>query len=242
MSRIHSQLVYLSLALLLAAAPGALQAGAQPAQAHPGLRRVAAVDTAGAKPAAAAKPATRAAAKPDVAAQPEAQSAASSADPEYLIGPGDVLAIDVWHEPEISRSLPVRPDGRLSLPLAGELRAQGLTTDQLAAQIAQRLKKYMDHPAVTVMVTDAQSRRFNILDMVNHPGSFPLNHPTTVLDAIAEAGGLRDFAHEKKIYVIRKRASDGVEIRFNFNYDQVQRGLHMEQNILLQPNDTVVVP
>lgn len=171
-----------------------------------------------------------------------ASATASSAAPAYTLGPGDVVAIDVWHEPEISRSLPVQPDGRLSLPLAGQMHVAGLTTAQLEDLITARLKQYIDHPAVTVMLQQAESRRYNIVDMVAKPGTYPLIQPTTVLDAIAQAGGLRDFAHPKKIYVIRKRASDGVEVRFNFNYEQVSRGLHMEQNIRLQPGDTVVVP
>ena len=176
---------------------------------------------------------------PHAARPPSAKEAATAA---YRIGPGDVLAIDVWHEPEISRSLPVGPDGRLSLPMAGEIQASGLTAEELQEAISLRLKKYINDPAVTVMLQDAESRRYNVLDMVNHPGSYPLIHPTTVLDAIAAAGGLRDFAHPKRIYLIRKRASDGVEVRFNFDYTAVSLGLHPEQNIQLQADDTIVVP
>lgn len=167
---------------------------------------------------------------------------ASAADPEYIIGPGDVLAIDVYQESEVSRTLPVRPDGRISMPLAGEIQAQGKTALQLQAEVTERLKKFIDHPSVTVMVQDAQSQRYNILGMVLKPGTYPLGHPVTILDAIAEAGGLRDFAHGNKIYLIRKRASDGVEIRYNFNYKQVSLGLHPEQNIPLLPGDIIVVP
>lgn len=167
---------------------------------------------------------------------------AATVDPEYVIGPGDVLAIDVYHEPEDSRTLPVRPDGRISLPLAGELVAEGKTAVQLQDEISTRLEKYIDAPSVTVMVQDAESHRFNILGMVKAPGSFALTHPTTILDAIAMAGGLLDFAHQKNIYLIRRRATDGVEIRYNFNYNAVSRGLNMQQNVLIQPNDTIVVP
>lgn len=186
--------------------------------------------------AQAAKPTPQAAEKPD---PPAAKPAAA---PQYTLGAGDVVAVDVWHEPEVSRTLPIRPDGRISLPLAGEILAKGRTTLELQDEIADKLKKYIDHPAVTVMLQQAESRRYNILGMVNHPGSVVLTQPTTILDAIAQAGGLRDFAHGNKIYLIRKRASDGVEIRFNFNYDKVSRGLAPQQNIQVQPDDIIVVP
>lgn len=176
------------------------------------------------------------------AAAPSADKGASKVDPEYIIGPGDALSIDVYQEPEVSRTLPVRPDGRISLPLAGEILAQGKTALQLQAEVTERLKKFIDHPSVTVMVQDAQSQRYNILGMVMKPGTYPLAHPATILDAIALAGGLRDFAHGNKIYLLRKRASDGVEIRYNFNYRQVSLGVHPEQNIALLPGDIIVVP
>ncbi|HUX66432.1 MAG TPA: polysaccharide biosynthesis/export family protein [Terriglobales bacterium] len=171
-----------------------------------------------------------------------AKDPAPSAAGDYKIGPGDVLAIDVFHEPEVSQTLPVRPDGWLSLPLTGEIHAQGLTTLQLAAVITTHLQKYIDHPAVTVMLKEAVSQRYNILGMVTKPGSYALDHPMTILDAIALAGGLRDFANGKHIYLIRKRASDGVEMRYPFNYDWVSRGLHLVENVELQANDTIVVP
>ncbi len=174
-----------------------------------------------------------------------AQAAADpkpKADPEYVIGPGDVLAIDVWHEAEISRTLPVRPDGRISLPLAGEMRAQGLTALQLQAKITTRLKKFIDHPAVTVMLQDPESERFNIFGMVQKPGSYSLKYPMTILDAIAQAGGLQSFANGDKIYLIRKRRRDGVMIRYNFNYKAVSLGLAPQENIALRPDDTIVVP
>jgi polysaccharide export outer membrane protein len=187
--------------------------------------------------AQAAKPAA-----PLAATKADPPAAKPAAAPQYTLGAGDVVAIDVWHEPEVSRTLPVRPDGRISLPLAGEIMAKGRTTLELQEEIADKLKKYIDHPAVTVMLQQAESRRYNILGMVNHPGSVVLTQPTTILDAIAQAGGLRDFAHGNKIYLIRKRASDGVEIRYNFNYDKVSRGLAPQQNIQVQPDDIIVVP
>ncbi len=219
MAKLQTQTRVLRLALLLALAlPAWGQAAKAPA---PGAG-------AGANHAAAA-------AKDPAAAKPAGEG-------EYKIGPGDVLAIDVFREPEVSQTLPVRPDGWLSLPLTGEIHAQGLTTLQLAAVITSHLQKYIDHPAVTVMLKEAVSQRYNILGMVTKPGSYPLDHPMTILDAIALAGGLRDFANGSHIYLIRKRASDGVEMRYPFNYDWVSRGLHLVENVELQADDTIVVP
>ncbi|MGH9488680.1 MAG: polysaccharide biosynthesis/export family protein [Terriglobales bacterium] len=166
----------------------------------------------------------------------------SAADPEYVLGPGDVLSIDVWKQPEISRTLPVRPDGRISLPLVGEVMAAGKTAHQLRVEIGTRLKKYIDDPTVTVMVTDAQSQRFVIVGRVLKPGTYSLAHPETILDAIAMAGGLSPFANGKKIYLLRKRKTDGVMLRYNFNYHDVSLGLTPRENIALQPGDIIVVP
>jgi len=160
---------------------------------------------------------------------------------EFVIGPGDVLAINVWKEAEISRVVPVRTDGRISLPLIGELQSSGHTPRQLEAEITQRLKDFVADPSVTVVVQEIRSRMFNVLGMVNHPGSYPLARPTNVLDAIAAAGGFRDFAKQRDIYVLRHEAS-GKQARLPFNYKDVIRGLHAEQNVELQSSDTVVVP
>src|SRR6185437_5397151 len=176
------------------------------------------------------------------APKPAVKAETPAATSEYVLGAGDVVAIDVYHEPELTRTLPIRPDGRISLPLTGELEAKGKTALQLQAEITERLKKYIDSPSVTVMLQQAVSRRYNILGMVNKPGAYPLTHPMTILDAISEAGGLRDFAHGDKIYLIRKRASDGVEIRYNFNYGRVSLGVAPQQNIQLLPDDMIVVP
>lgn len=162
-------------------------------------------------------------------------------DDSFVIGNDDVLAINVWKEPEISRSVPVRSDGRISLPLVGEVKAAGDTPLKLEQDLAARLKNYIDEPEVTVIVQQINSQKFNILGQVNHPGSFPLANAATVLDAIALAGGFRDFAKQKSIYVLRANA-DGTELRIPFNYKQVLKGKNPEQNIKLQARDTVVVP
>jgi polysaccharide export outer membrane protein len=160
---------------------------------------------------------------------------------DYVIGDEDVLAINVWHETEISRVVPVRSDGQISVPLVGEIRASGLTTTQLQASLSERLHKYLDHPEVTVIVQEAKSQHFNIVGEVQKPGLYGLGEPLTVLDAIAVAGGFREFAKQAKIYVLRTQ-SDGSQQRLRFDYKAVIKGHKASQNILLQPRDTVVVP
>lgn len=220
-----------------AAAPAA--AVSSMTSAHP----VAAAATTSTPPASAAPaaPAAHAATTKPATATAGTGKSQPAADPEYVIGPGDVLAIDVYGDAELSRTLPVRPDGRLILPLVGEVMAQGLTADGLQDLITERLKKYIESPNVAVMLQDPQSQRYNVLGMVVKPGSYVLNHPMTILDALAEAGGLAPYAHGKDIYVIRK-GPDGKEKRIAFNYIAVSRGQHLEQNIALQPEDTIVIP
>ena len=162
-------------------------------------------------------------------------------DNTFIIGPEDVLAVNVWKEPEISRSVPVRSDGKISLPLVGEVQAGGQTPRQLEQEIAKKLQSYISEPDVTVIVQEIRSQKFNILGMVAKPGSYPLTHSTTVLDAIALGGGFRDFAKQKSIYVLRSN-SDGTQARLPFNYKDVIKGKNPEQNIKLQPGDTVYVP
>ncbi len=160
---------------------------------------------------------------------------------EFVIGVGDLLAINVWKEAEISKALPVRSDGRISLPLIGEVQASGLTPRQLEAEVTKRLKDYVADPSVTVVVQEIHSQKINVLGMVSHPGSFPLVKPMTVVDAIATAGGFRDFAKQKNVYVLHKDES-GRETRLPVNYKDVIKAVHPEQNIELQNGDTVVVP
>jgi len=149
--------------------------------------------------------------------------------------------INVWKEQEISRSLPVRSDGRISLPLAGEVQAAGRTPLQLEEEITDKLRSYITEPEVTVMVQQINSKKFNILGQVAKPGSYPLTTETTILDAISESGGFRDFAKKKGIYVLRQ-GPNGAETRISFNYNDVIKGRKSEQNIKLQSNDTIVVP
>ncbi len=168
-------------------------------------------------------------------------SRTAHSDSSYVIGADDVLAINVWKEPDVSRSVPVRSDGKISLPLVGELTAGGQTPLQLEQEITKRLANYISEPEVTVIVTDSKSQRINILGMVARPGTYMLTGSATILDAIAMAGGFKDFAKQKQIYVLRANA-DGTEKRLTFNYKEVIKGQNPEQNIRLLPRDTVVVP
>ena len=162
-------------------------------------------------------------------------------DDAFVIGSGDVLSISVWKQPDISRSLPVRSDGRISLPLIGEVQASGRTPSKLEEDITGKLKPFLAEPEVTVIVEQVNSENFNILGRVVKPGSYPLKNSTTILDAIAIAGGCRDFAKHKGIYLLRI-GPDGRELRIPFNYQDVIKGKNISQNIQLQPHDTIVVP
>ncbi|HUI83747.1 MAG TPA: polysaccharide biosynthesis/export family protein [Candidatus Binatia bacterium] len=159
----------------------------------------------------------------------------------YVIGIGDGLDVSVWREPELSKTIAVRPDGMISLPLVGEIKAVGLTPVQLQNQLTASLTKVVSDPQVTVIVVSVNSLSFNIMGEVYKPGYYPLTKPITVLDAIALSGGFRDFAKEKKIYILRTSA-DGKQQKIRFNYKDVIKGRNMQQNILIQPRDTLVVP
>jgi polysaccharide biosynthesis/export protein len=159
----------------------------------------------------------------------------------YIIGAEDVITVYVWKEPDMSKTIPVRPDGMISVPLIGEVKAAGYTPVQLQGELTEAMKKYVSEPQVTVVVEKIGSLNFNIVGEVNHPGYFPLTKRMTVLDAIAMAGGFKDFAKTKKVYVLRT-AANGTEQRLPFNYKDVIKGQNMQQNIELQPRDTVVVP
>jgi polysaccharide biosynthesis/export protein len=162
-------------------------------------------------------------------------------DDSYVIGSSDVLSVNVWKEPDVSRTVTVRSDGKISLPLAGELQAAGDTPKRLEQEIAKKLTSYISEPEVTVIVQQSNSRRINILGMVAKPGSYQITNSMTVLDAIAVSGGFKDFAKQKNIYVLRS-AANGSQERLPFNYKDVIKGKNTNQNVVLQPGDTVVVP
>lgn len=175
---------------------------------------------------------------PAVASDAPKQSAATG--PNYIIGAQDVLDISVWKEPEVSRVVPVRPDGRISLPLLNDVQAAGLTPAALAAQITESLKKYLTNPQVTVIVTTINSQRVYISGEVVRPGAFPMLPGMTVMQALTSAGGFTPFAKMKSIYVLRD--DNGKKTKFQFNYKAVVNGKNADQDIELKAGDTIVVP
>lgn len=154
----------------------------------------------------------------------------------YKVGPADVLNIRVWNEPEFSGPVTVHEDGKFTLALVGDLQAGGKTPNQIQEIIAQALTKYVVKPLVTVTVQDVGSKQYYMDGEIARPGQYPLVVPTTILEAISKAGGVQEFANQKHIYILRG------DKRIYFNYKDVLRGKHMEQNILLQSGDHVVVP
>ena len=160
---------------------------------------------------------------------------------EYVIGADDVLSIVVWKEPDFTRTVPVRPDGMISIPLAGDIKAAGLTVSELQESLKKQLTAFVANPEVTVSVQEFRSKKINILGQVTKAGAYPLTGRMTILDAIALAGGFRDFAKSKKIYVLRTSA-DGKQIKLPFNYNEVIKGNQMNTNVELESGDTIVVP
>jgi polysaccharide export outer membrane protein len=158
---------------------------------------------------------------------------------DYVIGADDTLHISVWKEPDLTATLPVRPDGKISLPLLNDVPAAGLTPLQLSASITEKLKKYIADPRVTVVVTAMNSRRIFVTGEVTHTGAMPLLPNMTMLQVLSSAG-FTQFANVKNIYLLR--TENGKQVKLPFNYKEVVKGNHPEQNIMLKPGDTVVVP
>ena len=185
---------------------------------------------------------TAASPKSDAASLADGKAASTPAtnDPAYVIGPEDVLDISVWKEPDVSRVVPVRPDGRISLPLIDDVQAAGLSPQQLAKSVAEKLKKFLNEPQVTVIVTAMNSQRVFVVGEVLRAGAFPMLPGMTVLQALSSAGGFTTFADVKKIHVMRLR--DGKQIEIPFNYREVLKGDNSGQNIKLEPGDTIIVP
>jgi len=175
-------------------------------------------------------------------ANPDPSKVAAAKDPTattapYVIGPEDILAVKVWHDTDFSGQYIVGPDGMISIQLIGEVKAAGLTTHQLEDVLTTRLKKEMKEPEVNVQVLRPNSRTYIILgDGVIKPGQYPLPRPMTVLEALLAGGGFSPFANKKKIYVLRGT------VKFKFNWDEVTKGKHLEQNIPIQNGDQIFVP
>jgi polysaccharide export outer membrane protein len=163
-------------------------------------------------------------------------TAALPIDPKtYVIGPEDVLHVDVWREAQFTRPAGVRPDGKITMPMIGDIQAAGLTPERLAAQLKQGLAELIRNPEVTVTVVQVNSKRFTIQGEVNRPGVFPLITPIKIFDALGQAGGFRDFANKKNIIIIRGST------RLKFNWNDVLKGKKMEQNVFVEPGDVIVV-
>ena len=179
-------------------------------------------------------------AKPQSAPPPNpggtSETTVAAVDPnKYLIGPEDVLYIKVWREPDFSLAAVVRPDGKITMPLIGEVQAGGLTPLQLTKSLTELLTKYINSPDVTVFVTDVRSKKYYIDGEVFRPGSFPLITPTTILEALSNAGGFKEFSNPAKIRILR-----GSTV-LKFNYKEVTAGKKMEQNILVENGDHIIV-
>ena len=181
------------------------------------------------------------AAKPSPAgnASPAAPAAVQVA-PDYVIGPDDVITVVVWKEQEVSGDFTVRPDGKISMPLMNDIAVAGLTPEQLRGRITEAAAKFIEEPTVTVVVKAINSRKVYVMGQVNKPGPYPLNSPTTVIQLLATAGGLLEYANQENISIVRNE--NGRQTSFRFNYKDFTRGRNPLQNIELKPGDTVIVP
>ncbi|HEY3826580.1 MAG TPA: polysaccharide biosynthesis/export family protein [Bryobacteraceae bacterium] len=188
------------------------------------------------KAASAAPEAASSAKPPEAEKAPGGKTGVAASGKPYVIGPMDVLLITVWNQPNLSRAFDVGPDGMMSMPLIGQVKADGLTQTQLEETLVKRLKEFLNTPEVNVQIGAVHSKRYFVYGEVGHTGEFPLIQETTIMDALSNVGGFRDFANLKKIYVMR-----GTQ-KFNFNYNDVSKGKHLEQNIVLENKDQIFVP
>jgi polysaccharide export outer membrane protein len=161
-------------------------------------------------------------------------------DSSYRIGPNDVLNIFVWKEAELTRDVTVMPDGNITFPLIGEIRAQGRTASELKKIIADKLQNYVTAPEVTVIIRESRSQMIYTIGKLARPGQFPLTPNMTVMQALSAAGGLAEWADTKNIMIIRREGDKEIQLRFN--YKEFTSGERLEQNIVLKPGDTLVVP
>jgi polysaccharide export outer membrane protein len=175
------------------------------------------------------------------AAPREVTSTAKTIVPEdYVIGADDVLSVVYWRDKDMSGEVTVRTDGKISIPLLNDIQAAGLTPEQLRERLVSESKKYIEDPNVTIVVKQINSRKVFITGEVVKPGPYPLNGPMTVVQLLALAGGLKDFADSNNIAILR--TEDGHPVRLQFSYKYVTEGKNLRQNITLKPGDTVVVP
>ena len=164
----------------------------------------------------------------------------SAGDKEYVIGRGDQLQIMVWKEKDLSQNMAVRIDGRISLPLIGDVVAAGKTIDELTKDLEKRFSEVVTDPAVSVMLIQSKSWRYYIIGKIKQPGEFPIDFPITVLQAIAKSGGFLDWAKTDNISILRQ--TGGREVIIKFDYDTLTKGQDLAQNIQIKPGDTIIVP
>lgn len=160
--------------------------------------------------------------------------------PDYVIGPDDVLTVVFWREKDMSSEVAVRPDGMISLPLLNDVKAAGLTPEQLRDELTKSAERFVEGPTVSVVVKQINSRKVFITGQVGKQGPYPLTGPTTVLQLIAMAGGVHEFADSKNIRILR--TENGRQVTYRFNYKDVSKGKNLKQNIELKPGDTIIVP
>jgi polysaccharide export outer membrane protein len=178
----------------------------------------------------------------DGPASPAAAAAPAVIDPQgngFRIGPEDVLDVQVWKNPELSRVVPVRPDGMISLPLVNDIRAAGLTPIELRRQVTERLSEFVPSPEVSVIVREVHSVKVAVIGAVKMPGHYEVNSTATVLELLARAQGLTEFADRGRIVVLRQNGS--TTKRIPFNYRKVAEGSEQD-NFFVQPGDIIVVP
>jgi len=172
--------------------------------------------------------------------RPEGVNPPAKAGKDYIIGADDVLDVSVWKEQELTRSLQVRPDGKISMPLLGDVQAACLTPGQLAQNVSDKLKKYLTAPQVTVILTQINSQRVYVMGEVTRPGAYPVLPGMTILQAISSAGGLTPFANSKKIFLMRDE--NHIQTKYPFSYKEVLDGRKAEENLPVKAGDTIVVP
>jgi polysaccharide export outer membrane protein len=172
--------------------------------------------------------------------RPEGVNPPAKGGKDYVIGPDDVLDVNVWKEQELTRSLQVRPDGKISMPLLGDVQAAGMTPGQLAQNVSEKLKKFLTAPQVTVILTQINSQRVYVMGEVTRPGAYPVLPGMTILQAISSAGGLTQFANSKKIFLMRDE--NHIQTKYPFSYKEVLDGRKAEENLPVKAGDTIVVP
>jgi len=166
--------------------------------------------------------------------------APDNSDDSYVIGPGDVLSVDIWKEPELSKQVSVRLDGHISLPLINDVEVAGLTCTELRSQLMNKYKEYVDVPEISVTIVQSLSKKIYMLGKITRPGEYPLQKQMTIVQAVSLAGGLAQWADSSDVKLIRK--IKGVEKTFRVDYDAIVSGEDLSQNVLLQPDDTIFVP